>query len=304
MAKRIADRYTTAGDLAEDLRRAIRAGSPAARSGRRSGPVEATPAEPRRRRSAPARPCPSCGRTIPAGVDGVRALRGLGLAVVEAAGGRRPLDRAEAPRDRAPAGHGPQLRVRAGGRRDLALGARPRGPARAPGRVPPVLPRGGRPARRDGRGGDAAGAPGLLRLPGRPRGRRPPGRSTPALAIVERVEALNERLRRTRGVGAGPLGGDPQRPGRSWATWRPARGCRSIGEAPSVATRLENVVEPGWVAITEATRRLVPGFFACEPLGARAIRGLAQAGRAPPGRPAGARPPAGSTWPGPPGSPP
>ena len=47
-----------------------------------------------------------------------------------------------------------------------------------------------------------------------------------------------------------------------------------IGEAPSVATRMEHIVEPGWVAITEATRRLVLGFYRCEPLGARSIRGL------------------------------
>ena len=39
---------------------------------------------------------------------------------------------------------------------------------------------------------------------------------------------------------------------------------------------MENVVEPGWVAITEETRRLVVGFYEVEPLGRQSIRGLAR----------------------------
>ncbi len=125
---------------------------------------------------------------------------------------RRRLGRADAPRDRTPAGHRAQLRVRAGGRGDLPLGPRPRGPARATCRPPPAMPRGDRPARRDRRRDDPAGPPGLLRLPGGPRGRRPPGgRRRPGDLRKRRMP--QRAAPHDPGDRAQPLGGDPQRPG-------------------------------------------------------------------------------------------
>ena len=84
---------------------------------------------------------------------------------------------------------------------------------------------------------------------------------------------LNERLRRTRGVGLNPWAAIHSGPAIV-GDLETGEGLSMIGEAPNIANRLENVVEPGWVAITEATRRLVEGYFTSESLGARTIRGL------------------------------
>ncbi len=93
-----------------------------------------------------------------------------------------------------------------------------------------------------------------------------------ALAIAERVKELNERLQRTRGVALVPWAAIHSGPAIV-GDLETGEGLSIIGEAPSVATRMEHVVEPGWLAITEATRRLVEGYFTSEPLGPRPIRG-------------------------------
>lgn len=49
-----------------------------------------------------------------------------------------------------------------------------------------------------------------------------------------------------------------------------------VGEARSVATRLEAVAEPNTVVISEATHRLVHGFFVCKSLGMHAVKGIAR----------------------------
>ena len=46
------------------------------------------------------------------------------------------------------------------------------------------------------------------------------------------------------------------------------------GEANLVATRLESVARPGSVLVSQATYRLIQGFFHCEPLGAFALKGV------------------------------
>src|SRR5262249_21267159 len=49
-----------------------------------------------------------------------------------------------------------------------------------------------------------------------------------------------------------------------------------VGEARTVATRLPVAAEANTVLISEATHRLVHGFFLCESLGRQVIKGAAQ----------------------------
>src|SRR5258708_787241 len=89
MAKRISDRYTTAGDLAEELRDQIRTGGPSV-SVRVSGAdsietpqVEsrATSKGPTSKAPPPVRPrlCSVCGSPIPSGVEECPHCEGSGL---------------------------------------------------------------------------------------------------------------------------------------------------------------------------------------------------------------------------------
>ena len=82
MAKKITDRYTTAGDLAEELRRAIRVGGSSVSVQLEPGAV-ASPAVSPSRSFAIARPCPNCGRIIPAGVADCEHCDGVEIVVVE-----------------------------------------------------------------------------------------------------------------------------------------------------------------------------------------------------------------------------
>jgi serine/threonine protein kinase/predicted ATPase len=94
-----------------------------------------------------------------------------------------------------------------------------------------------------------------------------------ALSIVEQMESLVARLRREHdlelkiwsGIHTGPAvveGGDDS--------------ISLVGEARNVATRLQDVTEPGQVIMTAATERLVRGNFDCTSLGHRKIKGLSQ----------------------------
>src|SRR6266446_3225122 len=49
----------------------------------------------------------------------------------------------------------------------------------------------------------------------------------------------------------------------------------ALGEVPNIASRIEGMAEANTVAISEATYRLVQGYFTCEALGAQALRGVA-----------------------------
>jgi class 3 adenylate cyclase/predicted ATPase len=49
----------------------------------------------------------------------------------------------------------------------------------------------------------------------------------------------------------------------------------ALGETPNIAARIQGLATPNTVAISEATSRLVQGYFDCEVLGAQALRGVA-----------------------------
>jgi class 3 adenylate cyclase/predicted ATPase len=48
----------------------------------------------------------------------------------------------------------------------------------------------------------------------------------------------------------------------------------ALGETPNIAARIQGLAAPNTVAISEATSRLVQGYFACQDLGAHALRGV------------------------------
>src|SRR6516165_5994367 len=50
----------------------------------------------------------------------------------------------------------------------------------------------------------------------------------------------------------------------------------ALGEVPNIASRIEGLAEANTVAISEATSRLVQGYFACQDLGAQTLRGVAE----------------------------
>ena len=260
MAKKIGDRYTTAGDLAEDLRRAIRGESSAA-------PAASTEPRP----GQPVRWCPNCGRAIPPGQ----------LDCVHCEGSKSsPL-----------AGEAPSIerKVHETERRQVSIlncGCELEDVEASLSALDPEdqheLMVDYRQCCREAivrQGGTVAVSTpqGLQACFGYPVAHEDAPRRAidAALAIAERVEDLNERLRRTRGVGLRP-----------WSTihsgsavvgdLQTGEGLSMIGEGPTLATRLESLVEPGWLVITEATRRLVLGFYRCEPLGLQTIRGWAR----------------------------
>src|SRR5215510_5405812 len=53
----------------------------------------------------------------------------------------------------------------------------------------------------------------------------------------------------------------------------------ALGETPNIAARLQGLAQPNTVAISEATYRLVQGYFTCQDLGAQALRGVTEAMR-------------------------
>jgi class 3 adenylate cyclase len=50
----------------------------------------------------------------------------------------------------------------------------------------------------------------------------------------------------------------------------------ALGEVPNIASRIEGLAAPNTVAISEATYRLVQGYFGCQDLGAQTLRGVAE----------------------------
>src|SRR5215813_12686338 len=58
------------------------------------------------------------------------------------------------------------------------------------------------------------------------------------------------------------------------------QGCHehlALGETPNIAARIQGLAQPNTVAISDATYRLVQGFFVCQDLGAHALRGVPEA---------------------------
>src|SRR6516162_6799816 len=50
----------------------------------------------------------------------------------------------------------------------------------------------------------------------------------------------------------------------------------ALGEVPNIASRIEGLTEANTVAISDATSRLVQGYFECQALGAQTLRGVAE----------------------------
>ena len=106
----------------------------------------------------------------------------------------------------------------------------------------------------------------------------PPRAVHAALGMIAAMDALNQRLPiATAGVRLTVRIGVHTGQVVVGEVGRDARHERlAIGETPNVAARIEGVAEPGTVAVSDATYQLVRGHFDCVPLGARALRGLAQ----------------------------
>jgi class 3 adenylate cyclase/predicted ATPase len=53
----------------------------------------------------------------------------------------------------------------------------------------------------------------------------------------------------------------------------------ALGETPNIAARIQGLAAPNTVAISDATYRLVQGYFACQDLGAQSLRGVTESMR-------------------------
>ena len=53
----------------------------------------------------------------------------------------------------------------------------------------------------------------------------------------------------------------------------------ALGETPNIAARIQGLAAPNTVAISDATYRIVQGYFACQDMGAHALRGVTEAMR-------------------------
>jgi class 3 adenylate cyclase len=97
------------------------------------------------------------------------------------------------------------------------------------------------------------------------------------LGILEVMGELNQELKRAKGLHlALRLGihtglvvvGDMGSAGRQEQL--------ALGETPNIAARLQGLAQPNTVAISDATYRLVQGYFQCQDLGAHALRGVTE----------------------------
>jgi len=50
----------------------------------------------------------------------------------------------------------------------------------------------------------------------------------------------------------------------------------ALGEVPNVCSRIQGLAQPNTLAVSEASYRLVQGYFACQDLGAQTLRGVAE----------------------------
>src|SRR4029077_1708011 len=50
----------------------------------------------------------------------------------------------------------------------------------------------------------------------------------------------------------------------------------ALGEVPNIASRIEGLAAPNTIAVSEATSRLIQGYFECQDLGAQTFRGVAE----------------------------
>jgi predicted ATPase/class 3 adenylate cyclase len=97
------------------------------------------------------------------------------------------------------------------------------------------------------------------------------------LGILVAMEELNQRLHQEQGIQlalrfgihtglvvVGAMGGQ----GRQEQL--------ALGETPNIAARIQGLAVPNTVAVSEATLRLVQGYFDCEALGAQTLRGVVE----------------------------
>src|SRR5262249_19349269 len=47
-----------------------------------------------------------------------------------------------------------------------------------------------------------------------------------------------------------------------------------VGETPNIAARLQGLAEPDAVVISQATHRLIQGYFDCQDLGSQTLKGI------------------------------
>src|SRR5712691_9119886 len=97
------------------------------------------------------------------------------------------------------------------------------------------------------------------------------------LGILDAMRDLNVHLKRDKGIQlalrmgihtglvvVGAMGGQ----GRQEQL--------ALGEVPNIASRIEGLAAPNTLAVSEATYRLVQGYFECQDLGAQALRGVTE----------------------------
>ena len=95
------------------------------------------------------------------------------------------------------------------------------------------------------------------------------------LGIVEALGQLNTRLAQEHGVqlavrlGIHTGSGSRRRSGGGTRQEQLA-----LGETPNLAARLQGLAAPNTLVISTATLSLLGGFFACQALGAQAVKGL------------------------------
>src|SRR5262249_32619544 len=93
------------------------------------------------------------------------------------------------------------------------------------------------------------------------------------LALLDDLKPLSDEIRRGHQLDLRPWVGLHTGPAVVEAA---DSGVSLVGEARTVAVRLEDVAEPGQVVCTEATQRLLRGRLACARLDARKLKGVPQ----------------------------
>ena len=119
-------------------------------------------------------------------------------------------------------------------------------------------------------------APGLLRLPAGPRGRRRAGdprgtgrapRPRNAESSADRGESTGLPITARVGIHTGPVVVGEMGVGEKMEVL-------ALGDTPDIAARIEGFAEPGTVVISDATLRLVAGLFVIEDRGTPQLEGI------------------------------
>jgi class 3 adenylate cyclase len=98
-----------------------------------------------------------------------------------------------------------------------------------------------------------------------------------ALTIIDRMRETSARMVSEHGVGIEIRVGINT--GLVVAGEMGAGGTReqlAVGETPNVAARVQGLADPNTVVVSEATWRLIEGFFTAEPLGPQALKGVSR----------------------------